>query len=119
MAEVLITLPIFLGSDQLLFNEVRVTYQISISFFTSMDELSFRLVAKYNVNPFGDRKGSKSLYIPEKEALRDPFARWELNRCKTAGLDTTILHAYSLAMPLGMGADGIWRYWDKVRTSPT
>lgn len=57
--------------------------------------------------------------IPEKEALRDPFARWELNRCKTAGLDTTILHAYSLAMPLGMGADGIWRYWDKFRTSPT
>ena len=55
--------------------------------------------------------------IPEKEALRDPFARWELNRCKTAGLDTAILHAYSLAMPLGMGADGIWRYWDKFRAT--
>lgn len=55
--------------------------------------------------------------IPEKEALRDPFARWELNRCETAGLDTAKLHAYSLAMPLGMGADGIWRYWDKFRAS--
>jgi glyoxylase-like metal-dependent hydrolase (beta-lactamase superfamily II) len=55
--------------------------------------------------------------IPEKETLRDPFARWELSRCETAGLDTPKLHAYSLAMPLGMGADGIWRYWDKFRAS--
>jgi len=57
--------------------------------------------------------------IHEKEALRDPFSNWELDRCKTAGLDTDILHAYSLAMPLGMGADGIWRYWDKFRASAT
>ena len=57
--------------------------------------------------------------IPEKEALRDPFTGWELNRCKTAGMDSATLHAYSLAMPLDMGADGIWRYWDKFRTAAT
>jgi glyoxylase-like metal-dependent hydrolase (beta-lactamase superfamily II) len=54
--------------------------------------------------------------IPEREALRGPFADWEHNRCENARLDDATLHAYSLAMPLGMGADGIWRYWDKFRT---
>jgi glyoxylase-like metal-dependent hydrolase (beta-lactamase superfamily II) len=55
--------------------------------------------------------------IQSKEHLRDLFASWEYARCGTAGLDDDILHAYSLAMPLGMGADGIWRYWNKFRTS--
>jgi glyoxylase-like metal-dependent hydrolase (beta-lactamase superfamily II) len=55
--------------------------------------------------------------IPEREALREPFEGWEYARCEIAGLDEATLHAYSLAMPLGMGADGIWRYWDKFRTS--
>jgi len=55
--------------------------------------------------------------IPEREALHEPFASWEYERCHTAGLDQETLHAYSLAMPLGMGADGIWRYWQKFRTS--
>ena len=54
--------------------------------------------------------------IQEREILRDPFIQWEYARCEAAGLDDEILHAYSLAMPLGMGADGIWRYWDKFRT---
>ena len=53
--------------------------------------------------------------IHGKEALRDPFAQWEYSRCEAAGLDDDKLHAYSLAMPLGMGADGIWRYWNKFR----
>jgi len=53
--------------------------------------------------------------IPEKEALREPFAEWEYARCITSKLDENSLHAYSLAMPLGMGADGIWRYWQKFR----
>ena len=55
--------------------------------------------------------------IPEREALREPFASWEYERCNAAGLDQKTLHAYSLAMPLGMGADGIWRYWQKFRAS--
>jgi glyoxylase-like metal-dependent hydrolase (beta-lactamase superfamily II) len=54
-------------------------------------------------------------HIPESKALREPFAEWEYSRCAEAGLDEATLHAYSLAMPLGMGADGIWRYWDKYR----
>jgi hypothetical protein len=53
--------------------------------------------------------------IEERQALREPFASWELGRCEAAGLEGEILHAYSLAMPLGMGADGIWRYWNKFR----
>ena len=53
--------------------------------------------------------------IQEREALRDPFAEWEYARWGAAGLGDDSLHPYSLAMPLGMGADGIWRYWDKFR----
>jgi glyoxylase-like metal-dependent hydrolase (beta-lactamase superfamily II) len=51
----------------------------------------------------------------DKESLRDIFAQWEYARCEVAGFDEDILHAYSLAMPVGMGADGIWRYWKKFR----
>ena len=54
--------------------------------------------------------------IHETEALQEPFTQWEYERCEAAGLDDDILHAYSLAMPIGMGADGIWRYWNKYRT---
>ncbi len=53
--------------------------------------------------------------ISNREALREPFSEWEYARCQAAGLDADMLHAYSLAMPLGMGADGIWRYWDRFR----
>ncbi len=54
--------------------------------------------------------------ISDRAALREPFAEWEYQRCAAAGLDDTALHSYSLAMPLGMGADGIWRYWEKYRS---
>jgi len=57
-------------------------------------------------------------HIPESEALYEPFTEWEYTRCAQAGLDKATLHAYSLAMPLGMGADGIWRYWHKYRILP-
>ncbi len=49
------------------------------------------------------------------EGLRDSFTQWEHERCSSVGLDQGMLLAYSLAMPLGMGANGIWRYWDKFR----
>jgi glyoxylase-like metal-dependent hydrolase (beta-lactamase superfamily II) len=55
--------------------------------------------------------------IHKREALRDLFAQWEYARYEAFGLEENILHAYSLAMPLGMGADGIWRYWNKFRAS--
>ncbi|HBX68231.1 MAG TPA: hypothetical protein DEH25_02265 [Chloroflexi bacterium] len=55
--------------------------------------------------------------VPEREALRESFAEWEYARCAVAGLDEANVHAYSLAMPLGMGADGILRYWNKFRAA--
>jgi glyoxylase-like metal-dependent hydrolase (beta-lactamase superfamily II) len=51
-----------------------------------------------------------------REELHKPFSDWENARCAAVGLDQEILQGYSLAMPLGMGADGIWRYWDKFRS---
>jgi len=56
--------------------------------------------------------------ILEQEALRETFVEWEHARCAEAGLDQENLHAYNLAMPIRMGADGIWRYWHKYRINP-
>ncbi len=53
--------------------------------------------------------------IGEREALREPFFEWEMSRCQAAGMDEAMLQAYALAMPIAMGADGIWRYWHKHR----
>ena len=53
--------------------------------------------------------------VQKPETLRDGFAEWEYARCSEAGLDQETLHSYSLAMPLGMGADGLWRYWTKFK----
>jgi glyoxylase-like metal-dependent hydrolase (beta-lactamase superfamily II) len=54
--------------------------------------------------------------IQERVALQEIFTQWEHIRCRAAGLNDDSLYAYSLAMPIGMGADGVWRYWNKYRT---
>jgi glyoxylase-like metal-dependent hydrolase (beta-lactamase superfamily II) len=56
--------------------------------------------------------------IQEPPAARAAFTDWSLQDCRAAGMAEAELHAYELAMPLGMGADGLWRYWHKVRNAP-
>jgi glyoxylase-like metal-dependent hydrolase (beta-lactamase superfamily II) len=52
---------------------------------------------------------------PPVEQLRRQFAEWVEARCRQAGLSPDALRAFELANPLGMSADGLQRYWRKVR----
>jgi glyoxylase-like metal-dependent hydrolase (beta-lactamase superfamily II) len=52
---------------------------------------------------------------PSVEVLRDKFSKWMQAEADAQNLDHNALEAYALANPLGMGADGLMRYWKKVR----
>jgi glyoxylase-like metal-dependent hydrolase (beta-lactamase superfamily II) len=51
------------------------------------------------------------------EAMRQSFAEWMLDQGVEMGLSEKVLEAYELANPPGMSADGLLRYWKKVRTA--
>jgi glyoxylase-like metal-dependent hydrolase (beta-lactamase superfamily II) len=52
---------------------------------------------------------------PPIEELRQSFTNWMMAEGQKMGLDEEVIKAYELANPLGMSADGILRYWKKVR----
>jgi glyoxylase-like metal-dependent hydrolase (beta-lactamase superfamily II) len=52
---------------------------------------------------------------PPIEELRRSFAEWMMKEGEQIGLDADVVKAYDLANPLGMSADGLLRYWKKVR----
>jgi len=52
---------------------------------------------------------------PPIEKLRQSFTEWMLAEGEKIGLDEEVVKAYELANPLGMSADGLLRYWKKVR----
>lgn len=52
---------------------------------------------------------------PPIEELRKAFTDWMEDQGRNAGLDEDAIEAYRLANPLGMSADGLQRYWRKVR----
>ncbi len=49
------------------------------------------------------------------EELRLKFADWMNEQGRQQGLSDDVVRAYELANPLGMSADGLQRYWRKVR----
>lgn len=49
------------------------------------------------------------------EELRQSFTDWMNAEGEKIGLDAETTKAYDLANPLGMSADGLLRYWKKVR----
>jgi len=53
---------------------------------------------------------------PPIEELRQSFTAWMLKEGESIGLDAETVKAYELANPLGMSADGLLRYWKKVKT---
>ncbi|MBK7316099.1 MBL fold metallo-hydrolase [Candidatus Villigracilis affinis] len=55
---------------------------------------------------------------PPVDELREKFAAWMNGQAAAKNLSEDVLRAYELANPLGMGADGLMRYWKKVRSSP-
>ena len=52
---------------------------------------------------------------PSVEELRQKFRDWMNEQGVEQGLSAAAVKAYDLANPLGMSADGLMRYWKKVR----
>lgn len=49
------------------------------------------------------------------EDLRRMFAEWMEAQGSAMGLSAEVIETFDLANPLGMSADGLYRYWNKVR----
>ncbi|HET9587360.1 MAG TPA: MBL fold metallo-hydrolase [Anaerolineales bacterium] len=54
---------------------------------------------------------------PPVEALRQSFTDWMEEEAVQMNLSPDVMKAYQLANPPGMSADGLLRYWKKVRTA--
>lgn len=52
---------------------------------------------------------------PPAEEMRHSFTEWMELQGREIGLTPEVTKAYELANPLGMSADGLARYWKKVR----
>ncbi len=52
---------------------------------------------------------------PPVEELRARFSAWVEDEARSQHLDPDVVTAYELANPLGMSADGLQRYWKKVK----
>jgi glyoxylase-like metal-dependent hydrolase (beta-lactamase superfamily II) len=52
---------------------------------------------------------------PSVDELRAQFIGWMGEQGRALDLDPGVVKAYDLANPLGMSADGLYRYWKKVR----
>jgi glyoxylase-like metal-dependent hydrolase (beta-lactamase superfamily II) len=52
---------------------------------------------------------------PPIEALRQSFTEWMTEQAVEMGLSEDVMNAYQVANPPGMSADGLLRYWKKVR----
>ena len=54
---------------------------------------------------------------PSIEELRGRFSEWMITEGEKAGLSEDVLQAYEISNPPGMSADGLMRYWKKVRNA--
>ena len=52
---------------------------------------------------------------PSVDELRAKYEAWMQQQSDAQHLSEDVIRAYTLANPLGMGADGMMRYWKKVR----
>jgi len=52
---------------------------------------------------------------PSIEQMRQSYTDWIMAEGEQIGLDLEVVKAYELANPLGMSADGLLRYWKKVK----
>jgi glyoxylase-like metal-dependent hydrolase (beta-lactamase superfamily II) len=52
---------------------------------------------------------------PPIEALRESFTTWMVEQGAAFGLSEDVVKAYGLANPPGMSADGLLRYWKRVK----
>ena len=54
---------------------------------------------------------------PPVDELREKFSTWMEDQGSAEELSDEVRQAYALANPLGMSADGLIRYWKKVRNA--
>jgi glyoxylase-like metal-dependent hydrolase (beta-lactamase superfamily II) len=54
---------------------------------------------------------------PPIEALRQSFSDWMEEEAVQMNLGQDVMRAYELANPPGMSADGLYRYWKKVKSA--
>jgi glyoxylase-like metal-dependent hydrolase (beta-lactamase superfamily II) len=54
---------------------------------------------------------------PDIEQMRQSYTDWIMSEGEKMGLTEDVVRAYELANPLGMSADGLLRYWKKVRNA--
>jgi glyoxylase-like metal-dependent hydrolase (beta-lactamase superfamily II) len=54
---------------------------------------------------------------PPIDQLRQSFTDWMMKEGEQIGLDEQVVKAYEVANPLGMSADGLLRYWKKVKNA--
>ncbi|MCB0102970.1 MAG: MBL fold metallo-hydrolase [Anaerolineales bacterium] len=52
---------------------------------------------------------------PSMDELRQAFTLWMEEESRAKNLTDDVVRAYSLSNPVGMSADGLMRYWKKVR----
>ena len=52
---------------------------------------------------------------PPIEAMRESFTDWMVEQAAQMGLSEDVITAFTLANPPGMSADGLYRYWKKVK----
>ena len=52
---------------------------------------------------------------PPIEALRESFTDWMVEQAAEFGLSEDVINAFTVANPPGMSADGLLRYWKKVK----
>ncbi|HKY53916.1 MAG TPA: MBL fold metallo-hydrolase [Anaerolineales bacterium] len=53
----------------------------------------------------------------EVEAMRQSFTEWMTEEAVQMGLSEDVMNAYTLANPPGMSADGLLRYWKKLKSA--
>ena len=51
------------------------------------------------------------------EALRQSFTEWMIEEAVQMGLSEDVMNAYEVANPPGMSADGLLRYWKKIKNA--
>ena len=54
---------------------------------------------------------------PPIEALRESFTDWMVEQATEMGLSEDVVNAFTVANPPGMSADGLLRYWKKVKNA--
>ena len=51
------------------------------------------------------------------EAMRESFTEWMIEQATEMGLSEDVINAFTVANPPGMSADGLLRYWKKVKNT--